>query len=251
MSGAVPSSRPAPQWLAAEPVVERLALDEHSWVDIVRGFVPAADAVHDELVASCPWEQGDVFRYERMIDLPRLGTRRPGRRAHAALAEAGAWLDLHYRVRFDEGALARYRDANDSVGWHRDREMRWLEETLIGIVTFGARRPFVLRPNGKKRYGDDDWSDVIDVSPASGDLLVLGGRCQLSWLHAVPKTRTPVGDRISVQYRWTSKRGRPDTNPGFYEARRFGQGRAGGPGGAGGPGAGGSSRPGARPGPRR
>ena len=230
-------------WLAADPAVERVALGADSWVDVVRGFLPGADALHHELVDGLTWEQGDVFRYERTIDLPRLQARQTGRRVHAALAEAGTWLDRHYRVRFDDGALARYRDGNDSVGWHRDREMRWLDDTLIGIVTLGAQRPFVLRPMGPKRYGDDDWRDVIDVSPASGDLLVLGGRCQAAWLHAVPKTRGPVGDRISVQYRWTSKRGRPDTNPGFYEARRFGQGRSG----AGGPGA----RPGTRPGPRR
>lgn len=226
-------------WLAPSVTVERLSLDDASWIDVVRGFLPAADALHDELVGSLAWEQGEVFRYERNLDLPRLQTRQMGRRVHTALAEAGTWLDRHYRVRFDDGALARYRDGNDSVGWHRDREMRWLDETLIGIVTLGAQRPFVLRPLGPKRYGDDDRRDVIDVSPASGDLLVLGGRCQAAWLHAVPKMGAAVGDRISVQYRWTSKRGRPDTNPGFYEARRFGQGRSGGGG------------PGTRPGPRR
>ncbi len=211
--------------------VERVPLGRDSWVDVVRGFVPDADAVHAELEATVTWEQGEVFRYERNVAMPRLDGRTPARRAHRALADAGAWLDRQYRVRFDDGGLALYRDGNDSVGWHRDREMRWLEETLIGIVVLGAQRPFYLRPLTGRRAEHDDLSDVLDLSPAGGDLLVLGGRCQAAWLHAVPKVRTRVGTRISAQFRWTSKRGRPDTNPGFYEARRFSSGgpRAGGP----------------------
>ncbi|ADP81020.1 alpha-ketoglutarate-dependent dioxygenase AlkB [Pseudofrankia inefficax] len=34
-----------------------------------------------------------------------------------------------------------------------------------------------------------------------GDLLVMGGSCQRTWEHAVPKTARPVGPRISVQFR--------------------------------------------------
>ena len=74
--------------------------------------------------------------------------------------------------------------------------------------------------------------------PASGDLIVMGGRCQADWLHAVPKVAGSCGSRISVQWRWTSRRGRPDTDPGFYDGasiqsvarRRLGSTRGGSPG---------------------
>lgn len=219
--------------LAPEPVVERVPLGNDSWVDVVRGFLVGADAVHDELTTTVAWEQGEVFRYERNVAMPRLNARTWARRAHPAMAEAGTWLDRRYRVVFDGGGLALYRNGDDSVGWHRDREMRWLEETLIGIVVLGAQRPFLVRPLTGRRAEPDDLTGVIDLSPASGDLLVLGGRCQAAWLHAVPKVRGRVGPRISAQFRWTSKRGRPDTNPGFYEARRFSSGGPKGPAGAG------------------
>ena len=62
---------------------------------------------------------------------------------------------------------------------------------------------------------------AMDLSPASGDLLVMGGRCQADWLHAVPKSDRAMRDRVSVQWRWTSKRGRPDTAPSFYDRREF------------------------------
>ena len=212
-------------WVVADPLVERVDLDERSWVDVVRGIVPsdAADAVHDELAGSVTWQQGRVFRYERYVDEPRLGGWQAGEGRHPALAEVQDWISQRYRVRFDGVALAQYRNGRDSVAWHRDRELKWLEDTVIGVFTMGARRPWMVRPltGGRRAAEDDDLTDAIDLSPASGDLLVLGGACQNGWLHTVPKVRAPVRSRISAQWRWTSRRGRPDTNPSYYAPRHF------------------------------
>jgi alkylated DNA repair dioxygenase AlkB len=208
-------------WLAAEPVVERLALDEHSWVDVVRGFIPKADEVCAELRSAVPWEQGKVFRYERWIDEPRLGSWQKGVTRHAALAEAEEWIAQRYRVRFDGVALALYRHERDSVAFHRDREMKWLDETVIGVLTLGARRPWLMKPISVGRRDEDDLRGALDFSPASGDLLVMGGRCQVDWLHAVPKVQGRVHPRISAQWRWTSRRGKPDTAPSYYAPRHF------------------------------
>ena len=211
-------------WLAETPEVERIELDGHSWVDVVRGLVPRADEVHDELVADARWEQGKVFRYERWIPEPRLYGTMPSGVPHPAVAEAGRWLSRRYRVLFGVGALARYRNERDSVRFHRDRELRWLEDTLIGVLTLGATRPWLLRPLGTRRDDDDDdLVDAIDIRPASGDLLVMGGRCQAAWLHAVPKVAGRCGSRISVQWRWTSRRGRRDPNPPYSAPRLFGR----------------------------
>ncbi len=208
-------------WLCAEPVVERRELGAGSWVDVVRGLVPDADAVHDEIRGSMTWQQGRVFRYERWIDEPRLGAVQRGDARHPALREVEDWVSRRYRVSFDTVALAQYRTARDSVAWHRDRELRWLDDTLIGVLTLGAERPWLLRPLTGRRAEADDMTGVVDLRPGSGDLLVMGGRCQTAWLHAVPKVTRPCASRISAQWRWTSRRGRPDTNPGYYEARRF------------------------------
>ena len=99
---------------------------------------------------------------------------------------------------------------------HRDREMRWLDDTVVAILTTGAQRPFLVQ-----RRDTHDASTARDLSPASGDLMVFGGRFQADWLHGVPKVRHAVRGRISVQWRYTTKRGRPDTNPGYYERREF------------------------------
>lgn len=227
MDAPAPVAEPA-AWLDPDAAVQRIDLGRGSWVDVVRGFVPRAQQVHDELLGSVTWKQSTVYRYERHIDEPRLGGWQAGADLHPALSEAGAWMERRYRISFDGVALARYRHAADSVGFHRDREMRWLEDTVIGVLTVGARRSFLLRPIGESRSAHDD--DMVadpgatfDLLPAGGDLIVMGGRCQADWLHAVPKVQggAVVGDRISAQYRWTSRKGKPDIKPGFRAPRFY------------------------------
>jgi alkylated DNA repair dioxygenase AlkB len=212
-------------WLVRDPVVERVELDPGSWVDVVRGLVPDADAVHDELLTTMHWEQNKVFRYERWVDEPRLFAVQKGAERHAALQEAQRWLMRRYRIPLpDVAPLLLYRNERDSVAFHRDRELRWLEDTIIGVLTLGATRPWLVKPLGPRRFGeDDDMVGAIDLAPASGDLLVMGGRCQAAWLHAVPKVQGRCRSRTSVQWRWTSRRGRRDPNPSYYAPRHFGR----------------------------
>jgi hypothetical protein len=209
-------------WLDDSVTAERVDLGNGAWVDVVRGLLPQAQLVHDELAADVTWEQGRVFRYERWIDEPRLGAFQKGAARHPALVEAQLWIMRRYRVTFDGVALAHYRNERDSVAWHRDRELRWLEDTVIGVLSMGAQRPWLMRPlTGRRADEDDDGAGVIDLSPASGDLLVMGGRCQAAYLHAVPKLTERVRSRISAQWRYTSRRGRRDPNPGYYAPRHF------------------------------
>ena len=127
---------------------------------------------------------------------------------------------------FGAPALALYRNERDSVAFHRDRELRWLDDTVIAVLTFGARRPWLLKPlTGRRNDVDDDLAGAIDFAPGSGDLLVMGGATQARWLHAVPKVRGRCRTRISVQWRYTSRRGKRDTNPSFYAARHFSKAR--------------------------
>jgi alkylated DNA repair dioxygenase AlkB len=196
---------------------ERLQLDDFSWIDIARGWLRGADDVFTHLAANVAWRRGRVWRYERWIDEPRLGAggsiAHPG---HPVLAEAQTAITAKYGTPFDGFGLAYYRNSRESVALHRDREMRWLDDTVVAILTTGAQRPFLVQ-----RRNTRDTSTARDLSPASGDLMVFGGRFQADWLHGVPNTRVAVRGRISAQWRYTSKRGRPDTQPGYYAPREF------------------------------
>ena len=202
------------------PVFERIELDGGSWIDVARGYLLDADDVYAHLEATVPWQQGKVWRYEKWMAEPRMswgGSRaNPG---HRVLLDVQRDLECRYRARFDGFGINYYRNARDSVAMHRDREMRWLDDTVVAILTTGAQRPFMVQRRDARA-----GAGAFDLSPASGDLMVFGGRFQADYLHGVPKVQHAVRGRISIQWRYTSKRGRRDTNPGYYAPREFSDG---------------------------
>lgn len=208
---------------AITSAVERIQLDETSWVDVARGWLPDADALYAELVERVAWQQGRLWRYERWVEEPRLGAWwRPGNPLPSeSLPAIHRAVQRHYRVPFESLAFAWYRDGNDSVAFHRDRELRWLDDTVIDVLTLGAERPWLMRPRSSRYdHAAPNKGATHDLSPASGDLLVMGGRCQTDWEHAVPKVRAAAG-RISLQWRWTSRTGRQERGPSYRAARTF------------------------------
>ncbi len=207
--------------------VERIALDESAWVDLCTGFVPDAARHFQALHDGTPWLRNEVLRYDRYVPEQRLGA---GLRADAdpMLRQTGMHLRSRYGESFTGVGALLYRDGDDFQGLHSDREMRWLDDTLIAIVVLGARRPFVLRPRGPRadvgeRVPAGTGPDDVLLRPGDGDLLVMGGTCQRGWLHGVPKAPGAEG-RISLTWRWTSRRGRPDTNPTYYDGRHYADG---------------------------
>ena len=182
---------------------ERMWLDDNSWIDVARAWLHGADTLLDALIENVDWQQHRRWMYERMVDDPRLsrwlGADEPV--PHPALPDVRRALEEKYGVPLGGIGLNYYRDGRDSVAPHRDRELRHLDDTLIAIVTLGAQRPFLIRPKGGGKSRD--------ISPASGDLLVMGGRTQVNWEHGVPKVKR-AGPRVSVTWRWSSQKGPVD-----------------------------------------
>lgn len=197
-------------------------LDATSWVDLVPGWLRDADEVFAALRDGLAWRQARLWRYDHWVDEPRLtaGTR-PA--AHPALVAATRELRRLYRVDLDGPALAYYRDGRDALGAHRDRELRHTSDTLIAILSLGARRPWVVTPRGAADTGRAA-AGAVDLAPRAGDLLVLGGRAQADWLHGVPPQPGLRDGRISVQWRWTSGTGPPERGPGYRAPRHFSAG---------------------------
>ena len=117
---------------------------------------------------------------------------------HPALSTARAALSAHYGPELGEpfttAGLCLYRDGRDSVAWHGDTIGRGrMEDTMVAIVSLGSPRHLMLRPRG--------GGATIRQQLGHGDLVVMGGSCQRTWEHAIPKTSRSVGPRISVQFR--------------------------------------------------
>ena len=180
---------------------ERIELAGGAWVDVARNWFGGADDLMSRLVSEVDWRHHQRWMYDRLVDEPRLSRwyRSDEVLADEALAHFRVAAGRHYGVRFGAMALNFYREGRDSVAFHTDRELRHIDDTLVAILTLGAARPFLLRPLGGGRS--------IDLRPGSGDLIVMGGSCQETWEHAVPKVTRGCGPRISASIRWARSGG--------------------------------------------
>jgi alkylated DNA repair dioxygenase AlkB len=184
-----------PSFDAAFNGITRHVLDHGAWIDEVRGWVQGADELFASLLEITPWRQRERWMYERRLPEPRLTHRwklREERPPLPILTEMAQTLSTRYDVAFTQIGVNLYRDGSDSVAWHGDRVARELEEATVALVSLGAPRPFKLRPKGGGRS--------IGFVPDRGDLLVMGGSCQRTWDHAVPKVKS-AGPRMSIQLR--------------------------------------------------
>lgn len=191
---------------------ERLDLGAGAWVDVTRGWIDRPDDVYSTLHEGVAWQSSQLFRYDHFVEERRLGAgwSRGQPLPHPVLADATRWLQHRYRVHFEGFAMILYRDGRDGQAFHRDTDMRWLDDTLIAILSLGTTRPWTLRPRSSRHTDAPGKGAVHDLAPVSGDLLVMGGRAQADWEHSVPYLPTRVVEpRISIQWRFARRTGRP------------------------------------------
>lgn len=202
---------------------ERTWLDERSWVDLLPGWVQGADELFQVVVERAGFSATRVYRYDHWVEERRLAASfNPSSSPHPVLLDAQRQLQHHYRVRFGGAGMALYRDGRDGMAFHRDRDMRWLDDTVIALLVLGDRRPFALRPRANRyRHEDPNKGATLTLRPGHGDVVVMGGACQVGWEHGVPQVPGPVGGRLSVQWRWTSRRGRPEVGASYRAPRHY------------------------------
>ena len=178
----------------------RHQLGRGAWVDVRPGWLATGDELFTVLLRDVPWHAERRQMYDSVVDVPRLtkfyaaGEQLP----HPILVEARDALGRHYAAELGEpfvtAGLCLYRDGRDSVAWHGDRIGRGRSsDTMVAIVSFGSPRPLLLRPVG--------GGHSLRFPLGHGDLVVMGGSCQRTWEHCIPKTTKPVGPRVSVQFR--------------------------------------------------
>jgi alkylated DNA repair dioxygenase AlkB len=181
---------------------ERRELGARAWIEVRSGWLDDdADTLFTELLDAVPWRAERRTMYDRLLDVPRLVsfcdltlTEPP----HPAVGRLRRRLNDIYAGElgepFTSAGFCLYRDGADSVAWHGDTLGRGsTEDTMVAIVSLGATRMFAMRPRG--------GGSSLRLPQSHGDLLVMGGSCQRTWEHAVPKTSVPVGPRMSIQFR--------------------------------------------------
>ena len=181
---------PAGEGFAA---LARIRLDARAWVEHRPGWLAGHEALFDALRQGIEWRTERRAMYDAFVEVPRLTATIPDDGpCPPALGRARRALERHYRRRFESVRLAWYRDGRDSVAMHGDRIGRRIADTIVAILSLGAPRRFLLKPAAGGRSHRFDLGD--------GDLLVMGGACQRTWRHGIPKVRS-AGPRISIQFR--------------------------------------------------
>ena len=190
--------------------VRRTALACGAWVELRRGWLTGSGAVFERLSEEAgvvPWRAEKRQMYDKVVAVPRLLCfyAEDAPLPDPVLAAAREALSAHYGPELGEpfrtAGLCLYRDGRDSVAWHGDTIGRGrTEDTMVAIVSLGTPRPLLLRPRSDRRTGRGGGAS-LRFELGHGDLLVMGGSCQRTWEHAVPKSARPAGPRISVQFR--------------------------------------------------
>jgi alkylated DNA repair dioxygenase AlkB len=196
----------------------RMALDPGSWIDVVPGWISGSHELLEQLAVVVPWRQHDRQLFDQTVREPRMTAQYRSLRdvPAAALLEAAQALSRHYGVQYDALWLNFYRDGQDSTAWHRDRVGRGKPECIVPVLTLGATRRFLVKPRSGGRS--------LVFRPRSGDLIVMGGRSQVDWVHSVPKDSGVTEQRISVNFQ-SSQQAERDTEavwpPRDTDARRL------------------------------
>ncbi|MFF8908424.1 alpha-ketoglutarate-dependent dioxygenase AlkB [Streptomyces olivaceoviridis] len=187
--------------LGALDGLRRTELGSGAWIDVLPGWLSGADDLFEHLAAEVPWRAEQRKMYDNVVAVPRLLAfyRTEDPLPHPVLGEARTALSRHYAGELGEpfttAGLCYYRDGRDSVAWHGDRIGRGSrEDTMVAILSVGEPRDLLLRPAG-------GGGTAVRHPLGHGDLIVMGGSCQRTWEHCVPKTSRAAGPRISVQFR--------------------------------------------------
>lgn len=182
-----------PAFPAALDGIRHIDLGGGAWLEHRPALISGHDEIYRTLVRTTTWRQERRLMYEREVDVPRLFAGIPADGpGHPVLFYLQGALCARYGRSLSRISTNWYRDGADSVAPHGDRMGPLVPDTVIAIASFGAPRPFVLRPRG--------GGAGLDFTLGWGDLLVMGGTCQEGWEHAIPKRPFAEG-RVSVMYR--------------------------------------------------
>ncbi len=172
----------------------RIRRDGTSWVNHVQGWLTGDAELMEALMKQAGWEQRSRWMYTQMVTEPRLTAEYPviDDAPQPVLHYLTEVLSAHYERPYTRLWMNWYRDNNDGTGWHADRPQNQLAETVIPVLSLGATRRFLIRPEGR--------GPSTAIVTHGGDLVVMDGRCQKDYEHSVPKQKQYAGPRLSLNF---------------------------------------------------
>lgn len=168
-----------------------------------------SDQLFSDLYNNIHWRQDSITFYGKTIPLPRLtawygdsgksytysGIEMNPEPWNPTLVKIKSKIESLAGVRFNSVLINLYRSGKDSVAWHSDDEPELGKNPVIGSVSFGDTRRFMLRRKDKKD------GRKVEVELTHGSVLIMKGTTQHFWQHQIPKTSKPVKPRINLTFR--------------------------------------------------
>lgn len=191
--------------------VETICLDEKSRLIYIPDFLNLNEAIHyyHILSESLEWRREKIKMFGKELWQPRLLAwyADPGVNytysgiEHLPLAWTVPLMNLKSKIEnyinneFNSVLANFYRDGKDSMGWHSDDEKELGQQPIIASLSLGASRKFVFRP----RKGI--VAEKMTFNLVQGSLLIMEGKTQQHFQHALPKTSKPISGRINLTFR--------------------------------------------------
>ncbi|WP_455203423.1 alpha-ketoglutarate-dependent dioxygenase AlkB family protein [Kaarinaea lacus] len=187
----------------------RTIISTDGFASLLENFIPQQDqaGIYQTLLNEVAWHEEQYLIYGKSVTAPRLvawyGNPEASYRYSGITHTPLHWHPLLLKLKHDIEKLCKhdfnsvlcnlYRDGNDSMGWHADKEAELGVNPYIASLSFGDDRLFKFRHNKSKQ--------TVDVVLAGGTLLLMGGELQHHWRHALPKTKKPKQPRINLTFR--------------------------------------------------
>ena len=185
---------------------QRVELGGGSWLEYQPSWLSGDDTLFDRLMLSSVWRRHERPMYERIVAVPRLTSHvalnaLDAPEPHRLLARLSRLLSDHYGRTLTSASLTLYRNGQDSVAPHGDKLGPLIDDSVLAIVSLGGpRRMLITRNRDSMSQGISAQPERLTFHLGGGDLLVMGGSCQRTHRHSIPKV-AKANPRISIVFR--------------------------------------------------
>jgi len=164
-----------------------------------------SDGFYNSLLTETPWREYEMPMYDKIVTAPRMISWYQDKNAEIPSGNAPEFssnlnsirkrVEQETNLQFNAVLLNLYRNGNDGVSWHSDKIDRLGSNPIIASVTFGETRMFRLRHKFRKDVPQ------VEIPLYHGSFLIMAGKTNSFWEHAVPKTSKEVLPRINLTFR--------------------------------------------------
>ncbi len=196
----------------------------NSWMIYKKDWFDITENELNELKNMMPTDHHQIKIFDKMIDIPRMQlcfgqsynysgtTSKAIQQIPPVIQKAIDKVNNHFMKStkttepiYSMCLVNYYRDGNDYIGFHSDDEKQLVPNAPIYSISLGAKRKFKLKIkdkyNNKKEDKFENKIEEYEIEPENKSLLIMGGTCQKTHKHSVPKQKNISELRINLTFR--------------------------------------------------